>query len=53
MLKNAKGEPSPSKSSAGDRAGRDGVRSQAYIEALKTLGITATLNKVDDAQYKR
>ncbi|MFM7333523.1 MAG: extracellular solute-binding protein, partial [Tabrizicola sp.] len=25
---------------------------QVYIEALKPLGITATLNKIDDAQYK-
>ncbi len=52
VLKNAKGEPFAFEITL--VTGQDEMASAAevYIEALKTLGITATLNKVDDAQYK-
>ena len=52
ILKNAKGEPFAFEILL--VTGQDEMASaaQVYIEALKTLGITATLNKVDDAQYK-
>lgn len=52
ILKNAKGEPF--KFEILLVTGQDEIASavQVYIEALKTLGIEATLNKVDDAQYK-
>jgi peptide/nickel transport system substrate-binding protein len=52
ILKNAKGEPFTFEILL--VTGQDEMASvvQVYIEALKTLGITATLNKVDDAQYK-
>ncbi len=52
VLKNAKGEPFAFEILL--VTGQDEMASaaQVYIEALKTLGITATLNKVDDAQYK-
>lgn len=52
VLKNAKGEPFTFEILL--VTGQDEMASvvQVYIEALKTLGITATLNKVDDAQYK-
>jgi peptide/nickel transport system substrate-binding protein len=52
VLKNAKGEPF--KFEILLVTGQDEMASvvQVYIEALKALGITATLNKIDDAQYK-
>jgi peptide/nickel transport system substrate-binding protein len=52
VLKNAKGEPFQFEILL--VTGQDEIASavQVYIEALKTLGITATLNKIDDAQYK-
>lgn len=52
ILKNAKGEPFTFEILL--VTGQDEMASaaQVYIEALKTLGITATLNKIDDAQYK-
>ncbi|MFO1203570.1 MAG: extracellular solute-binding protein [Tabrizicola sp.] len=52
VLKNAKGEPFQFEILL--VTGQDEMASvvQVYIEALKALGITATLNKVDDAQYK-
>lgn len=52
VLKNAKGEPFAFEILL--VTGQDEMASAAevYIEALKTLGITATLNKIDDAQYK-
>lgn len=51
-LKNAKNEPFQFEILL--VTGQDEMASavQVYIEALKALGITATLNKVDDAQYK-
>ena len=53
VLKNARGEPFTFEILL--VTGQDEMASaaQVYIEALKTLGITATLNKVDDAQYKQ
>jgi peptide/nickel transport system substrate-binding protein len=52
MLKNAKGEPFAFEILL--VTGQDEMASaaQVYIEALKLLGITATLNRIDDAQYK-
>ena len=52
VLKNGKGEPFQFEILL--VTGQDEIASavQVYIEALKTLGITATLNKIDDAQYK-
>ena len=52
VLKNAKGEPFAFEILL--VTGQDEMASaaQVYIEALKSLGITATLNRVDDAQYK-
>jgi peptide/nickel transport system substrate-binding protein len=52
VLKNAKGEPFTFEILL--VTGQDEMASAAevYIEALKALGITATLNKIDDAQYK-
>lgn len=52
MLKNAKGEPFAFEILL--VTGQDEMASaaQVYIEALKVLGITATLNRIDDAQYK-
>ena len=52
VLKNTKGEPFTFEILL--VTGQDEMASaaQVYIEALKTLGITATLNKIDDAQYK-
>lgn len=52
VLKNAKGEPFAFEILL--VTGQDEMASAAevYIEALKTLGISATLNKIDDAQYK-
>ncbi|WP_394347431.1 extracellular solute-binding protein [Rhodobacter sp. SY28-1] len=52
VLKNAKGEPFTFEILL--VTGQDEMASAAevYIEALKVLGITARLNKVDDAQYK-
>jgi peptide/nickel transport system substrate-binding protein len=52
VLKNAKGEPF--KFEILLVTGQDEMASvvQVYIEALKALGITATLTKIDDAQYK-
>jgi len=52
VLKNAKGQPFTFEILL--VTGQDELASAAevYIEALKTLGITATLNKIDDAQYK-
>ena len=52
ILKNAKGEPFTFEILL--VTGQDEMASaaQVYIEALKTLGITATLNRIDDAQYK-
>lgn len=51
-LKNAKGEPFAFEILL--VTGQDEMASaaQVYIEALKLLGITATLNRIDDAQYK-
>ena len=53
VLKNARGEPFAFEILL--VTGQDEMASAAevYIEALKTLGITARLNKVDDAQYKQ
>jgi peptide/nickel transport system substrate-binding protein len=52
VLKNAKGEPFAFEILL--VTGQDEMASAAevYIEALKALGITAKLNKIDDAQYK-
>lgn len=52
VLKNGKGEPFAFEILL--VTGQDEMASAAevYIEALKALGITARLNKVDDAQYK-
>jgi peptide/nickel transport system substrate-binding protein len=52
MLKNADGQPFTFEILL--VTGQDELASAAevYIEALKALGITATLNKIDDAQYK-
>lgn len=52
ILKNAKGEPFAFEILL--VTGQDEMASAAevYIEALKTLGIEARLNKIDDAQYK-
>jgi len=52
ILKNTKGEPFTFEILL--VTGQDEMASaaQVYIEALKTLGITATLNRIDDAQYK-
>jgi peptide/nickel transport system substrate-binding protein len=52
ILKNSKGEPFAFEILL--VTGQDEMASAAevYIEALKTLGIQARLNKVDDAQYK-
>jgi peptide/nickel transport system substrate-binding protein len=52
ILNNAKGEPFTFEILL--VTGQDEMASAAevYIEALKPLGITARLNKVDDAQYK-
>ena len=52
ILKNARGEPFTFEILL--VTGQDEMASaaQVYIEALKALGITATLNKIDDAQYK-
>lgn len=52
VLKNAGGEPFSFEILL--VTGQDELASTAevYIEALKALGITATLNKIDDAQYK-
>jgi peptide/nickel transport system substrate-binding protein len=52
VLKNARGEPFTFEILL--VTGQDEMASAAevYIEALKPLGISATLNKVDDAQYK-
>jgi peptide/nickel transport system substrate-binding protein len=52
ILKNAKGEPFAFEILL--VTGQDEMASavEVYIEALKTLGITARLNKIDDAQYK-
>jgi peptide/nickel transport system substrate-binding protein len=52
ILKNTKGEPFAFEILL--VTGQDEMASVAevYIEALKALGITATLNKIDDAQYK-
>jgi peptide/nickel transport system substrate-binding protein len=52
VLKNAKGEPFAFEILL--VTGQDEMASVAevYIEALKPLGISARLNKVDDAQYK-
>jgi peptide/nickel transport system substrate-binding protein len=52
ILKNAKGEAF--KFEILLVTGQDEMASVAevYIEALKALGISATLNKIDDAQYK-
>ncbi|MCU0903735.1 MAG: extracellular solute-binding protein [Tabrizicola sp.] len=52
VLKNAKGEPFAFEILL--VTGQDEMASAAevYIEALKPLGISARLNKVDDAQYK-
>lgn len=52
VLKNAEGQPFTFEILL--VTGQDEMASAAevYIEALKALGITATLNKIDDAQYK-
>jgi peptide/nickel transport system substrate-binding protein len=52
VLKNVKGEPFAFEILL--VTGQDEMASAAevYIEALKPLGITARLNKIDDAQYK-
>jgi peptide/nickel transport system substrate-binding protein len=52
VLKNAEGQPFAFEILL--VTGQDEMASAAevYIEALKALGITARLNKVDDAQYK-
>ena len=52
VLKNAEGQPFAFEILL--VTGQDEMASAAevYIEALKTLGIQATLNKIDDAQYK-
>ncbi|WP_374391086.1 extracellular solute-binding protein [Tabrizicola sp.] len=52
ILKNARGEPFTFEILL--VTGQDEMASaaQVYIEALKALGITAKLNKIDDAQYK-
>jgi peptide/nickel transport system substrate-binding protein len=52
VLKNAEGKPFAFEITL--VTGQDEMASAAevYIEALKPLGITATLNKIDDAQYK-
>lgn len=52
VLKNAAGEPFAFEILL--VTGQDEMASAAevYIEALKALGITARLNKIDDAQYK-
>ncbi|MBY0352078.1 extracellular solute-binding protein [Tabrizicola sp.] len=52
VLKNAGGEPFSFEILL--VTGQDELAStvEVYIEALKALGITATLNKIDDAQYK-
>jgi peptide/nickel transport system substrate-binding protein len=52
ILKNARGEPFTFEILL--VTGQDEMASaaQVYIEALKALGITARLNKIDDAQYK-
>ncbi|MFN6058490.1 MAG: extracellular solute-binding protein [Paracoccaceae bacterium] len=52
VLKNAEGQPFTFEILL--VTGQDELASAAevYIEALKALGITATLNKIDDAQYK-
>jgi peptide/nickel transport system substrate-binding protein len=52
VLKNAKGEPFAFEILLVTGQDEIGSAVEVYIEALKTLGITATLNKVDDAQYK-
>ncbi|WP_333817475.1 extracellular solute-binding protein [Tabrizicola sp.] len=53
VLKNAKGEPFTFEILL--VTGQDELASAAevYIEALKPLGITARLNKIDDAQYRQ
>jgi len=53
VLTNAKGEPFRFEILL--VTGQDEMASaaQVYIEALKPLGITATLNKIDDAQYRQ
>ncbi len=52
ILKNAKGEPFAFEILLVTGQDEIGSAVEVYIEALKALGITATLNKVDDAQYK-
>ena len=52
VLKNANGEPFAFEILLVTGQDEIGSAAEVYIEALKTLGITATLNKVDDAQYK-
>ncbi len=52
ILKNAKGEPFTFEILLVTGQDEIGSAVEVYIEALKTLGITARLNKVDDAQYK-
>jgi peptide/nickel transport system substrate-binding protein len=53
ILKNARGEPFTFEILL--VTGQDEMASAAevYIEALKPLGISARLNKIDDAQYKQ
>ncbi len=52
MLKNAKGEPFAFEILLVTGQDEMGSAAEVYIEALKALGIQATLTKVDDAQYK-
>ncbi len=52
VLKNAKGEPFAFEILLVTGQDEMGSAAEVYIEALKALGIQATLTKVDDAQYK-
>ncbi|MBN8631261.1 MAG: ABC transporter substrate-binding protein [Rhodobacterales bacterium] len=52
ILKNADGQPFTFEILLVTGQDEMGSAAEIYIEALKTLGITARLNKVDDAQYR-
>ncbi|MES2916162.1 MAG: extracellular solute-binding protein [Pseudomonadota bacterium] len=52
VLKNADGQPFTFEILLVTGQDELASASEVYIEALKALGITATLNRVDDAQYK-
>jgi peptide/nickel transport system substrate-binding protein len=52
VLKNAQGQPFAFEITLVTGQDEMAATAEVYIEALKALGISATLNRIDDAQYK-